>query len=62
MPKISFASARVNAKLTMEEAAEKLNVSKATLCKWENGKTVPRGDKIKELSALYNIPLEYLDF
>lgn len=62
MPKISFASARVNAKLTMEEAAEKLNVSKATLCKWENGKTLPRCDKIKEMSAIYNIPLEYLDF
>ena len=62
MLKISLASATVNAKLTQEAAAKKLNVSKVTLCNWENDKRVPRGDNLVKLSALYNIPVENLDF
>ena len=39
--KISMAAARVNAKLTQSEVAEKMQVSKQTIVNWENGKIIP---------------------
>lgn len=39
--KISMAAARVNAKLTQVEIAEKMGVSKQTIVNWENGKVIP---------------------
>lgn len=38
MSKISLAAARVNAKLTQEEMAEKLGVARQTYHAWESGK------------------------
>lgn len=38
MAKISMAAARVNAKLTQEQLAEKMGVSRQTVLDWENGK------------------------
>lgn len=38
MQKISVEAARVNAKLTQEELAEKMGVSRKTICNWESGK------------------------
>ena len=35
--KISLAAARVNAKLTQQELAEKMHVSRQTVKKWESG-------------------------
>lgn len=40
--KISMAAARVNAKLTQTEVAEKMRVSKQTIVNWENGKVIPK--------------------
>lgn len=57
---ISIAAARVNAKLTQAEAAEKLGVSRVSLNKWENGKTIPRIDIVRKMSELYNIPIDCL--
>ena len=37
MIQISLAAARVNAGLTQEEVAEKLQVSKKTIVNWEKG-------------------------
>lgn len=62
MPKISLASARVNAGLTQKEAAQKLNVSNRTLWQWEKGYTIPKADKIDAICALYNIPYDNLIF
>lgn len=62
MPKISLAAARVNAKLSQGEAAKKLGVSNKTLWSWENGLSVPRGDKIDEICELYGIPYDYINF
>lgn len=55
---ISLAAARVNAKLTQEEVARKLKVSKNTLVAWENGKGEPKISQARELSELYCIPLD----
>jgi transcriptional regulator with XRE-family HTH domain len=52
MAQISIAAARVNAKLTQKELAEKLGVSNNTVCSWENGTTeIP----LRYLQALANL-------
>ena len=38
MAKITMEAARVNAKLTQAELAEKMGVSRSTVIDWENGK------------------------
>ena len=60
--KISLAAARVNAKISQEEAAKALKVSKTTLVKWECGKAEPRITKAREMAELYKIPLENIFF
>lgn len=62
MAKISLAAARINAGLTQKQAAAALNVGNKTLCKWENGKSIPRIDKVADICALYNIAYDDIDF
>ena len=47
-------------KLTQEDVAEKLNVSRQSIAKWENGETMPDLNKCKELAELYDISLDDL--
>ena len=42
MPKISREAARVNAKLTQDQMAERLGVTRQTYAAWEKGKTEMR--------------------
>ena len=42
MAKITMEAARVNAKLTQDELAEKMGVSRFTVIAWENGKRAVR--------------------
>ena len=56
MFQITLEAARVNAKLTQAEAAEKLGVSRQTLINWEKGKKPLKVADIKILSYVYNIP------
>ncbi|WP_330362499.1 helix-turn-helix transcriptional regulator [[Clostridium] dakarense] len=46
--------------LSQEEVAEKLNVSRQTVSKWETDQTVPELTKAKLLSQLYNVSYDYL--
>lgn len=55
---ISLAAARVNAGLTQEEVAKALNVGKQTIVSWEKGKSEPKMSQSRELSELYNMPLD----
>lgn len=57
---ISLAAARVNAKMTQEEVAKKIKVSRQTIINWESGKIVPGIPEIKMLADLYNIPQDYI--
>lgn len=57
---ISLAAARVNAKMTQEEAAKKMHVTKQTIINWEKGKIVPRISEIEKLCRIYNIPQDYI--
>ena len=58
MLQISLASARVNAKMTQEDVAKAIKVSKNTIVNWENGRSEPKSSQIRELSELYNIPID----
>lgn len=46
--------------MTQEQLAEKLNISRQTLSKWENGTSVPDVESAVRLSALFHTSLEEL--
>lgn len=54
---MTFKEARVRAGLTQREAAEKLGITNAAISMWESGKNSPRFKRIKELAALYGVPV-----
>lgn len=60
MIQISLAAARVNAQMTQEEVAKKMNVSKNTVVNWEKGKTESSISQSKQISKIYNMPLDYI--
>ncbi|MCD8154736.1 MAG: helix-turn-helix domain-containing protein [Clostridiales bacterium] len=51
---------RTRAGLSQEELAEKLNVSRQSVSKWECGASIPGIDKILEISRIYGISTDYL--
>ena len=51
---------RKNNNWSQEELAEKLNVSRQTVSKWESNKTIPELEKLVKLSEIYNISLDEL--
>lgn len=53
-------NSRMNAKLTQEEAAEALQVSRQTISNWENEKTYPDILSVIKMSDIYNISLDHL--
>ncbi|RHU81217.1 XRE family transcriptional regulator [Clostridium sp. OM08-29] len=55
-----MAAARVNAKLTQEDVAKSLKVSKKTVINWEKGAVTPSFAILDTLSRLYNMPLDYI--
>lgn len=57
---ISLAAARVNANMTQEDVAKKMQVSKQTVVNWEKGKTVLKIPQIDMLSRIYQIPQDNL--
>lgn len=60
--KISLKAARVNANLTIIEAAKRLGIGKDTLIKWEKTPDCvqPRFQKI--ISEVYNMPIDDIFF
>lgn len=46
--------------LTQEELAEKLNVSRQSVSKWESAQAVPELDKIVAISAVFDVTTDYL--
>lgn len=46
--------------LSQQEFAEKLNVTRQTVSKWESGATLPNGERLIQLSKLYGVTVEYL--
>lgn len=53
-------SARKEAKLTQEQVAEKLGVSRQTISNWENEKNYPDIVSVIRMSEIYQVSLDYL--
>ena len=56
--KISLAAARVNAKMTQEDVAKEMKISKQTIVNWENGRIKPKQAQLYMLSNIYKIPMD----
>lgn len=57
---LKIKNARTAAKLTQEQAAEALGVSRQTISNWENQKTYPDIVSVIKMSDLYDISLDHL--
>lgn len=62
MAKMSLAAARVNAKLTQQEAAEKIGVTKKTVWLWENDLSIPKSDKVDAICEAYGLNYDDINF
>lgn len=51
---------RMRHQLTQEEVAERLNVSRQVIAKWEKGESTPDIQHCMELAKLYNVTLDNL--
>ena len=51
---------RENAGLTQDEFAEKIFVTRTAVSKWENGKSYPSIDSLKEISELFGVSIDTL--
>lgn len=56
----SLKKLRKSAKLTQEQVAEKLNVSRQSVAKWESGDSLPDIENCILLSKLYNVTIDDL--
>ncbi len=51
---------RMTNRMTQDNIADKLNVSRQTVQKWESGTALPTLDKLIRLSELFHVTLDYL--
>ncbi len=51
---------RKTARMSQEELAEKLDVSRQAISRWENGSAKPDADHILQISKLFNVTADYL--
>lgn len=51
---------RVNCRMTQDDIAELLGMSRTSFSKYENGAANPPLSVLRKLSAIYNVPIEYL--
>ena len=62
MKQISIKAARINKDLTQKDLAKRLNVSNKTVSNWENGRSVPKADKIEALCSILEMPYDQINF
>lgn len=62
MSQITLKAARVNAKLSRQEVADKLDVNVSTVKNWENGVSYPKPPQIDQLCELYGISYDHIFF
>ncbi len=51
---------RKQARLTQEQLAEKLSVSRQAITKWESGESLPDVENLKELSYIFSVSIDSL--
>lgn len=59
---ISLRAARVNAGLTIHDAAKKIGISHGTLAKWEKNSGVVNPIAQAKISETYNLPIDIIFF
>ena len=59
--KISLAAARVNANMTQDDVAAKMQKSKTTIVNCESGKIIPDVAQVAFLADLYGVPIELIN-
>ena len=57
---ITMAAARVNAGMTQNEVAEKMQVSNKTIVNWETGKIKPRAAQLHLFCEIVGIDQEFI--
>ena len=57
---ISLKAARVNTEMSRGEVAEKIGVSESSISNWELGRCKVDAIKLRALSEVYKIPMEFL--
>ena len=57
---MTYREARERAGLTLTEAAAKLEVTKAAVSIWENGKGNPQVETLKKVARLYGVTVDEL--
>ena len=55
-----FKKARLVEGLTQGQLARKLSVSTVTVCKWENGKTFPQPNRLKQVAEALHTTVDSL--
>ncbi|MGE7122506.1 helix-turn-helix domain-containing protein [Peribacillus sp. NPDC046944] len=60
MINMNIKALRIQHQLTQEEVAERLNVSRQVIAKWEKGDSTPDIQYCMELAKLYNVTLDNL--
>lgn len=56
--KINLKAARVNANMTQEQAARKIDVHRQSIMDWENGKTKIGTVQLMALCSIYNVSID----
>jgi transcriptional regulator with XRE-family HTH domain len=58
--KINLAAVRVNTGMTQKEWADALTVDLSTVTNWEKGKSEPTWSKLRRMSELSGIPIDFI--
>ena len=62
MNELSLKAARVNAGMSLEEAAKSLGCAKSTLISWEKGRTYPNVPNLKKIEEVYKVDIAFIKF
>ena len=62
LEKFSLKALRVNAGMTVKEAAKELEIHEQTLISWEKGKTYPTVADIPKIEKLYGVTYDHIEF
>lgn len=60
--RITLKAARANARLTQQEAADKIGVTVDTIGNWERAKSFPNALQIRRIEEIYGVPYDGLIF
>ncbi len=60
--RITLKAARTNARLTQQEAADKIGVTVDTIGNWERAKSFPNALQIRRIEEIYGVPYDGLIF